>query len=334
MSDAGLRVAVIGASGALGSEVLAVLDERRFPLADVVPVATDRSLGSEVELQGESYPILTEVPRLDAIDVLFLCAPASASLEFARAALRERVPCFDLSGALALQPDVPLLAADLGWSEDDLAKPLVATPAGAALALALVLAPLEREVGLRRVLVTSLEAVSGAGQQGMESLSQEVLAIFNHGELPQSLVLERPVAFDLLPAVGEIEASGSTSHEEALVGALRRLLGRAELPIAATVVRVPTFTGDGASVAIETEAALDPARAVELLAKAPGLALERDDPRGPTTRSTSGSELVHVGRLRPDPGPAHGLLLWTAADAVRLAASNAVRLAEARFLSR
>ncbi len=333
-ADAGLRVAVIGASGALGSELLAVLEERRFPLSDVVPVATDRSLGNEVDLAGEAYPILTEVPRLDAVDVLFLCAPPAVSLEFAREALRACVACFDLSGALARQPDVPLLAADLAYAEEDLAKPLVATPAGAALALALALAPLSREAGLRRVVATSLEAVSGAGQQGMESLSQQVLAIFNQQAPPPSLVFDRPVAFDVLPAVGEIEASGSTAREEALVCGLRRLLGRPELPVAATVLRVPTFTGDGASLSIETEAALDAAQASEILAKAPGIALTRDDPHGPTTRSCSGSELVRVGRLRPDPTTPHGLLLWIAADAVRLAASNAVRLAEARFLAR
>jgi aspartate-semialdehyde dehydrogenase len=333
-AEEGLRVAVIGASGALGSELLAVLDERRFPLADVVPVATDRSLGGEVELGGETYPILTEVPRLEAVDLLFLCAPPVASLDFAKAALRDRVPCFDLSGALVRQPDVPLLAADLGYAAEDLAKPLVATPAGAALALGLVLAPLEREAGLRRVVVTSLEAVSGAGQQGMESLSQQVLAIFNQQSPPPSLVFDRSVAFDVLPAVGEIEATGSTAHEEALVCGLRRLLGRPDLPVAATVLRVPTFTGDGASLAMETEAALTAAQAREILAKAPGVALAEDDPRGPTTRSCAGSEHVRVGRLRPDPTSAHGLLLWTAADAVRLAASNAVRLAEARFLAR
>jgi aspartate-semialdehyde dehydrogenase len=334
LSDAGLRVAVIGASGALGSELLAVLGERRFPLADVVPVATDRSLGGEVELAGETYPILTEVPRLDAIDLLFLCAPPAPSLELAGSALRARVPCFDLSGALAGQPDVPLLAADLGCAAEDLARPLVATPAGAALALALVLAPLEREAGLRRVVATSLEAVSGAGQQGMESLSQQVLAIFNQEELPASDVFDRPVAFDVLPAVGEIGSSGATAAEEALVGGVRRLLRRPDLPIAATVVRVPTFTGDGASLAIETESALDAARASEVLAKASGVALAQEDPRGPSTRSCSGSELVRVGRLRRDPTAPHGLLLWTGADALRLAASNAVRLAEARFVSR
>lgn len=334
MSGAGLRVAVIGASGALGSELLEVLAERRFPLADVVPVATDRSLGGEVEVGGDAYPILTEVPRLDAIDVLFLCAPPGASLEFAKAALRARVPCFDLSGALAGQPDVPLLAADLGCAAEELAKPLVATPAGAALALALALAPLEREVRLRRVVATSLEAVSGAGQQGMESLSQQVLAIFSQEDPPASDVFDRPVAFDVLPAVGEIGTGGVTAAEEALAVGVRRLLRRPDLPIATTVVRVPTFTGDGASLAIETEHALDVEQACEILAKAPGVSLAHDDPRGPTTRSCSGSELVRVGRLRPDPTAAHGLLLWTVADAVRLAASNAVRLAEARFLSR
>ncbi len=334
MSGAGLRVAVIGATGALGSELLTVLDERRFPLADVVPVATDRSLGSEVELGGEVYPILTEVPRLEAIDALFLCAPPGVALEFAKAALRARVPCFDLSGALAAQPDVPLLAADLGFTAGDLAKPLVATPAGAALALALVLAPIAREAGLRRVVATSLEAVSGAGQQGMASLSQQVLAIFNHEDPPASDVFDRPVAFDVLPTVGELGAAGATAAEEALAGGVRRLLQRPDLPIATTVLRVPTFTGDGASLAVETESVLDAARASEILAKASGVSLAQEDPRGPSTRSCSGSELVRVGRLRPDPTAPRGLLLWTAADAVRLAASNAVRLAEARFVAR
>jgi aspartate-semialdehyde dehydrogenase len=334
VSDAGLRVAVIGATGALGSELLTVLDERRFPLADVVPVATDRSLGSEVELGGEVYPILTEVPRLEAIDALFLCAPPGPSLDFAKAALRARVPCFDLSGALAGQPDVPLLGADLGFTAEDLAKPLVATPAGAALALALVLAPIEREAGLRRVVATSLEAVSGAGQLGVESLSRQVLAIFNQEDPPASDVFDRPVAFDVLPAVGEIGAGGATAAEEALAGGVRRLLQRPDLRIVATVVRVPTFTGDGASLAVETQSALDAARASEILAKATGVSLAQEDPRGPSTRSCSGSELVRVGRVRPDPTAPHGLLLWTAADAVRLAASNAVRLAEARFVAR
>lgn len=334
MSDAGLRVAVIGATGALGGELLEVLGERRFPLADLVPVATDRSLGGEVELCGEAYPVLTEVPRLEAIDALFLCAPPAVSLDLAKQALRARVPCFDLSGALAAQTDVPLLAADLGCEAEELSKPLVATPAGAALALALVLAPLEREAGLRRVVATSLEAVSGAGQQGMASLSQQVLAIFNQEEPPESGVFDRPVAFDVLPAVGELGAGGTTAAEDALAGGVRRLLRRPDLPIAATVVRVPTFTGDGASLSIETQAELGAAGAAAVLAKSAGVALAHDDPRGPTPRSCSGSERVRVGRLRADPTARHGLLLWTVADAVRLAASNAVRLAEARFLPR
>jgi aspartate-semialdehyde dehydrogenase len=115
---------------------------------------------------------------------------------------------------------------------------------------------------------------------------------------------------------------------------VRRLLQRPDLRIVATVVRVPTFTGDGASLAVETQSALDAARASEILAKATGVSLAQEDPRGPSTRSCSGSELVRVGRVRPDPTAPHGLLLWTAADAVRLAASNAVRLAEARFVAR
>ncbi|MEN8181404.1 MAG: Asd/ArgC dimerization domain-containing protein [Myxococcota bacterium] len=323
-----LRVVVMGATGALGTELISVLDERRFPAGDLIPVATERSMGNEIEFSGDSYPVLTEVPRLAATDLMFLCTPPAPSLESAREALRAGVPCFDLSGALAAQPDVPLVVLDLAGPGTDLSKPLVATPTGAAAAVALAVAPLARVAGLRRVVATALEPASGAGHQGVESLSREVMALFNQEAPPDPETFGRPVAFDCLPAVGEVGGDGVSECEQVLARDLRRLLERPELQVAATVVRVPIFHGRGISVAVELDGPLSPADAAAALEKAPGVALETD-PRGPSTRASIGDDQVRVGRLR-SAGPA-ALQLWVVVDVVHQSAVNAVRLAEARL---
>jgi aspartate-semialdehyde dehydrogenase len=324
-----LRVVVVGASGALGTELVSVLDERRFPAADLIPLATERSMGNEIEFRGDAYPLLTEVPRLEATDLVFLCAPPAISLDHAGRALRAGVPCVDLSGALAGQPDVPLLIADFA-APADLVKPLLAIPGGAAAAVALAVAPLAAEAGLTRLVATGLAAASVAGAQGVESLSREVLALFNQEEAPDPDTFGRPVAFDCLPAVGELDGDGGTESELALRRDVPRLLGRPDLRVAATVVQVPTFHGHGISLALELERCLEPARAAELLTKAPGVAFQHD-PSGPTTRAAVGDEHVRVGRLRVDTSVPAGLQLWVAADVVRLSAVQAVRLAEARW---
>jgi aspartate-semialdehyde dehydrogenase len=325
-----LRVAVAGATGSLGGELLSVLDARRFPVASIVPLATERSRGESLEFQGEIYEVGTEPARLRGCDLAFLCAPPAASLDLLRLALQLSVPCIDLSGALATQPAVPLLVADVAAPAEALRQPAISTPAGVALAWAPVLAPLLRAAGLRRVLGTVLTSVSGAGRLGIEALSSETIALFNQQELPEPPHFGRPVAFDLLPAVGDVEEDGATAVERALAHDLKRLLGDG-IGVAVSSVRVPTFSGDAATLWIETEAALDPREARELLAKAPGVELWDIDAEGPNTRATAGRDVVLVGRLRRDPSCERGLLLWLAGDTLRLAAVNGVKLAEARF---
>ncbi len=236
MARAGRRIGVIGATGALGSEVLAALDAASVPVADVVAVATDRSLGQEVEFQGELYPVLCEVPSVRGLDVLFLCAPPSASLEFAREALRAEVPCIDLSGAMAAQPEVPLRLADPERGAPGEPQPLLATPPGVALPWALVLGPLAAAAGLRRVVGTLLEGASAGGRQGIEALYQETLSLFNQTEAPESDAFPRPIAFDCLPATGDVGEGGHRGCEVVLAAAMQRLLGR-EVRCAATVVQ-------------------------------------------------------------------------------------------------
>jgi aspartate-semialdehyde dehydrogenase len=331
----GRRVAVIGASGTLGSDLIAVLEERSFPLAELVPVATDHSLGESVEIGGESLPMLTGEVGLRGVDVAFLCLPAGAAPGWARQCLREEVPCIDISGSFAGRDDVPVLAADLALPGEQVRQPLVVSPPGPALALSLALGPLHARFGLRRVVGTSLESASGAGREGIRTLEAEVVALFNQSEPPEPTVFAGPVAFDCVPELGHpAESHGADARERAVVALLQQLLG-ARVPIALTRVRVPTFVGLGASVAVETREPAPPEAARETLLKAGGVELWDPDAAGPSTRDATARGTVLIGRMRSDPtAPEGGLLLWLAADPVRLAATNAVRIAEARFASR
>jgi len=324
-------VAVIGATGALGSELLQALEERGFPLSRLVPVATERSLGREVELGGQPWPVESGDADLAGVDLVFLCAPPDVSLEHARRALLARVPCIDGSGALLEQPDVAVRVADRLGGDEPIEQPLVASPTGLALAWSAVLGPLGEAAGLERVMGTALEAASGvAGRAGVDALSGQSIALFTQQEPPDPG--GDPVAFACIPAIGEPDAEGRTPSERILAATLERLLGR-PVPLAVTAVRVPSFHGSGAVLAVETQRPLDPEGARVVLEKAPGVELW-PDPAGPSTRAAVGLDAVLVGRLRRDPTRERGLQLWIAFDGLRLAATNAVKLAEALPLPR
>lgn len=327
----GHRVAVIGATGTLGSDVVAVLDERRYPVGELVPVATDASLGEEVSLRGESVPVLAGEVSLRGADVAFVCVPPESAAPWVKRALEAQVPCIDLSGAMAGVPEVAVVAADLAPPRELLLRPLVVSPPGPALAWALALAPLQARFGLARVRGTSLEAASGVGRAGIRTLEAEVVALFNQESPPESSVFAGPVAFDCVPELEHPpDPYGAGPAEAQLVSLLQALLDTL-VPVAATRVRVPTFAGLGASLAVELSkpADLDDVRAA--LLDAAGLELWDPEATGPTTRDAATRSEVLVGRLRRDPTSPAGVLLWLAADPVRLAATNAVRLAEARL---
>lgn len=324
-----LRVAVAGATGTLGGELLATLDSRRFPVSDLVPIGSERSEGEAIELRGDVFDVTPDAQRIRGCDLVFVCAPPPASLDLVRVALQAQVPCIDLSGGLAGQDAVPLLVADAGTTPEALRQPVLASPASAALAWAPVLAPIRAAAGLRRVVGTVLTSVSGAGREGIEALSSETIALFNQQDLPEPPHFGRPVAFDCLPAVGDVEADGRTRAESELARDVRRLFG--EVGVAVSLVRVPTFSGDAAALCLEMERALDPAEARTLLGKAPGVELWDVDAEGPNTRASAGRDVVLVGRLRADGSVQAGLQLWIVADTLQLAAANAVKLAEARI---
>lgn len=328
--SSGLRVVVVGATGALGSEVLLALDGAQLPIRELVPIATDRSLGVEVEFQGTGCPIETGPETLEGADVVFVCTPPGAALDWIAAAVVRRVLVIDLSGGLqgsetlAQHPELEqMLASPQG--------PLIAPAPGPALAWLRVLTPLHEAFGIRRVVATGSMSASGSGRAGVEALYEETVALLGQrsSEEDESPALDHPIALDVLPWAGDLDEEGNSDAERMLGASLRRALG-SEVALALTITRVPTFCGDGASLAVECSTPATPHQVRGILSKALDVELV-DDPRGPSTRGAAGAERVLVGRVRRDPGCAHGVLLWLAADPARLAAVDAVRTAIGRL---
>jgi len=325
----GLSIAVVGATGALGRELLDVVADRNVPVRELRVYATDASVGEEVEFLGDYIPVEGAVDSLRGVDVAVLCTPPGASLELVRMALREEVSCIDCSGAVAASSEVPLFVSGISTPGSVMGAPLVATPGGFALAWSRVLRPLQQAAGLRHVVGTVLQSASSAGRAGIEELSQETIALLNQRE-PEAG--ERPglvSAFDCVPFVGEAGEDASAA-ELRLRTELPRLLGE-EVPMSVSCVQVPTFVGEGSALAVETLRPLSPAEAKEVFAKAPGLDLWLDGEPGPTTRDTTGRDEVLVGCIRGDSSVGNGLMLWAACDPLRAAAVNVVQLIETRL---
>jgi aspartate-semialdehyde dehydrogenase len=328
----GLRIGIAGASGTLGRELLSVFSDRRFPVQELLAFATQASVGEEVELGGESVAIEPAPKTLRGLDLLMVCTPQAAAMDLVRDALHSEVPCIDCTGAMAASSEVPLYIADL-CSPDLIRKaPVVASPAGVSLAWAHVLAAIEGASGIERVVGTVLHSVSRVGRAGIDALSSETLNLLNQIDTPRTNVFPNEVAFDSFALPGELAGDRAARSESDLIRDIRRLVAT-DLAIAVTSVQVPTFTGDGSALAVQTKRPLSVEQAQELFRKAPGLEVwdESEGNVGPSTRETAGQDFATVGRVRPDPSVENGLLLWVAADTLRLAAINAAKIAETRL---
>jgi aspartate-semialdehyde dehydrogenase len=330
----GLALAVVGATGAVGREVLDVLGDRNFPVRELRVYASAGSVGEEVEFQGEHFPIEGEPESLRGLDLVLLCTPSAVSLELVREALRAQVSCIDCSGALSGAAEVPLLAAGVSAPGSIVGAPLVATPGGPALAWSRVLSALEEAAGLSRVVGTLLQSAACAGRPGIEALSQETIALLNQRAPEPPGVFSRSVAFDCVPEAAldpqGRDADGLTGSERRLRDELRRLI-RPDLALSITSILVPTFVGEGSSLVCETRRPISPEEASELLAKSPGIEVWDGEELAPSTRDSTGRDEVLVGCVRRDPACEQGLQLWAVADPLRLAATNVVQLAETRL---
>lgn len=334
-----LRVAVLGASGLLGTELLQVLETERFPVKELFALGRDSAAGDTLWFNGEEVDVLDRLPVLSDIDLIFLCAPREVSLKMTREALQEGVPCIDLSGAVAGTSEVPLLYSGIEVSQEALHSPLMVTPGGPTLVWAPILSVLREKLGLRRASGTLLESAGGEGRKGVAALSGESLALFNQSEMPKPDLFGKSLAFDCLPLArreaGEPGESIQDDCESRLINELGRLLG-GDLAVSVTALRVPTFAGQGSALTVELADGTTVEDLLAVLQEAPGLSLYADEEEasepGPTMRDAAGRDEVLLGRVRVDASAANSFLLWAVADPIRLAAVNAVELAMERFL--
>ena len=329
MATRGVRLGITGATGALGTEVLSALDTARVPIAQLVAVAGERSLGAELEFQGQLVPVAPELPALHGLDLLINCAPAAATPDIVRAALRAEVPCIDCSGAIAQRSEVPLAWVAAG---DRVAPaPLLAAPADAALVwlpLLRALAPLGAPAHVRG---TILEGASASGRAGIDALSRGSLALFSSQE-DEDETAGPPLAFDCRPNSGAAEG-GRRAREASLAAVLARVITPCP-EVSARWIQVPAFVGQVSALTISFERAVDPAEAALLLGKAPGLELWSADDEGPNLRAVAGRDVAVAGRPERDAASPDALFVWAAGDLLRLAAVNAAALAAAWLAAR
>jgi aspartate-semialdehyde dehydrogenase len=327
-------VAIVGATGAVGVELLACLEARGFPVGGIRLLASARSAGKTMAFKGQQVAIeeLTE-NSFEGVDVALFSAGASISRKFAPAAIKAGAVVVDNSSAFRMDPDVPLVVPEVNPAAMTGHKGIVANPNCVAAIATVALAPLHNAYPIRRIQMATYQAASGAGAAAMEELRESTAATLR-GEDYAHKVLPHPYAFNLFSHNADVDLdTGYNGEEQKVVAETRRLLDAADLPIGITCVRVPVLRAHAMAISVEFDQVVTPEEAVRLLSGAPGLKLVDDRARNhfPMPSEASGQDDVLVGRIRTDLGDPSGktLALFVAGDQLlKGAALNAVQIAE------
>ena len=322
-----MRVAVLGATGAVGRTMLDVLAERGVRVDELTLLASSRSAGARVAWEGREHTVRVPEPGVfRGVDVALFSAGADRSREWGPRAADEGAVVIDNSSAWRMDPEVPLVVPEVnGHALAEIPRGIVANPNCSTIQMVVALAPIHRAATLRRVVVTTFQSVSGAGENGREALRRE-LAGEDRGGSP----FARPIAGNVVARIGDFGADGWTGEERKMRDETRKILGAPDLPVAATCVRVPVDLGHSVQVAVETDRRLELAEVLDLLGNYPGLVLHENPEDFPSPRECAGRDEVFVGRVRVDPDFPHVLHLWVVADNLRKgAATNAVQILEA-----
>jgi aspartate-semialdehyde dehydrogenase len=329
-----LNLAIVGATGAVGQTTLKILEERRFPVKGLRAFASERSVGKTVTFCGES--ILVERLGADAfqgIDLALFSAGSAQAKEFAPLAVKCGAIVVDKSSAFRADPAVPLVVPEINAHALKGHGGIVACPNCTTITTVMPLKPLHQLSRLRRVVVSSYQAVSGAGVGGIEELRRQTLA-WAAGEPIEAGFFPHQIAFNVLPHIDKFGDDGYTGEEKKLIAELRKILELPELAVSPTTVRVPVFTAHSVAVNAETEEPVEPHRAREAFSKFPGLKVW-DDPaqnRYPMPVAVQGQDECFVGRIRRDLSHPRALNFWAVCDQLRKgAALNGVQIAEHLF---
>ena len=330
-SDFRCRVAVLGATGLVGRTMIKVLEERNFPVSDIVPLASSRSAGQAITFKGREF-IIREPSKeaFQGVDIALFSAGAKASREWAQIAAGEGAVVIDNSSAFRMDTDVPLVVPEVNpgdiFKGDGTPEPIIANPNCSTIQMVVVLKPLHDRFGLKRVVVSTYQSVTGKGKVGRDALESELA-----GEKQDEFTHFHQIAFNAVPQIDAFTENGYTKEEMKMVNETRKIMGDNAISVSPTTVRIPVYGGHGESLNIELERDFDIDELRELLRTSPGIILQ-DDPSAriyPMPLTSYERDEVFVGRIRRDYWHPRTVNMWIVADNLRKgAATNAVQIAE------
>ena len=325
-----MKVAVVGATGMVGNVILKVLEERNFPVSELIPVASERSVGKTIEFRGKPYKIvgLTDAVNMKP-DVALFSAGGNTSLEWATKFAKIGTTVIDNSSAFRMDQDKKLVVPEINAKALTKEDKIIANPNCSTIQMMLALKPIYDAYGIDRINVSTYQAVSGAGKEAVDELAKQTANLMNARPMDNE-IFPKQIAFNVIPQIDSFEDNGYTREEMKMVNETHKILGDTTIAINPTCVRVPVFFGHSESINIETRMQYDFEHVKQLLNDAPGVELIDDEGDYPTAVSdASGNDTVYVGRLRADISHPHGLNMWVVSDNTRKgAATNSVQIAE------
>lgn len=327
----GYKVAVVGATGAVGQEMIKIVEERNFPVREMSLVASERSKGKFLKFRGEDIKVenLSEF-SFKGIDFVLSSPGASVSKEYVPRAVKEGAIVIDNTSAFRMDPEVPLVVPEVNPQAIEKHKGLIANPNCSTIQLVIVLQPIHIKARIKRIVVSTYQSASGAGVPPMNELKEQTKSILE-GKNVEAKALPCQIAFNVFPHIDIFLDNCYTKEEMKLVHETQKIMQDSSIRVTATAVRVPVFIGHSEAVNIETEKNLEPPEAREILSKAPGIIVVDDPSKNeyPIPIDSAGKDEVFVGRIRKDESIENGLNLWIVADNLRKgAALNAVQIAE------
>lgn len=329
-----VNIAVVGATGAVGETMIRVLEERKFPVESLYPLASSRSLGKRVEFRGSWLPV-ADLAEFDfsQVQIALFSAGGSVSAEYAPKAAAAGAVVIDNTSCFRREADIPLVVPEVNPEAIGNYKNrgIIANPNCSTIQMLVALKPIYDAVGITRINVCTYQAVSGSGQRAIEELASQTAALLSAKPIEPS-VYPKQIAFNVLPQIDSFEDNGYTREEMKMVWETRKILGDESIMVNPTAVRVPVFYGHSEAIHIETRESIDAATATRLLEQAPGIKvvdLHEDGGYPTAVTEAADTDPVYVGRIRKDISHERGLNLWVVADNVRKgAATNSIQIAE------
>jgi aspartate-semialdehyde dehydrogenase len=328
-----MRVAVVGATGAVGSTILGVMRERSFPADEIVPFASERSAGRTIDYGDQNLTVVAlSDESIQGFDLALFSAGSGTSAEWGPKFAEAGAVVVDNSSQWRMHDDVPLVVSEVNPDALEGHNGIVANPNCTTMEMVVALKPIYDAVGIERLVVSTYQAVSGTGQRAVEELHSQAAAVVDAKEIPEPSMYPHQIAFNVLPQVEKFkDGDDYTTEERKVMGETRKILANPDLRVTATCARVPVFTGHSESINIQTRDPLSPEECRELLANAPGVIVVDDPANGvyPLAIDAAGRDDVLVGRIRRDDSADNALNLWVVGDNLRKgAATNAVQVAE------